>query len=218
MVTQCTTSQFTTNNGVLGLDQTAMSRVVRRATAQSVGDGPFDAAAPNRVFPPEKWDSVSHKLKTMITQRVHWRNDYGIPVDVEVQIQRQRRTMVLSSPNFAFVRERYTTKLGYDTDGTQVLAADPDPSKVWNTEWGGGIWTGFTDGKPNEAHYRASQPESTLVLEPIRLGPNQALDVRFNASLITAHDWWDKSVIENYRAEMYVFANTIQFRAFPQPV
>lgn len=218
MATQCTTSQFTTNNGILGLDKSAMSRVVARSRVESTGDGPFDAAMPARVFPPESWDKVSHAMKTMIDQRVHWKNDYGIPVDVEVQIQRQRRTMVISSPNFAFIRERYTTKVGYDSAGANVLADEPDPSKTWNTEWGGGIWIGFTDGRPNEGHYRASQPESTLTLEPIRVGAGQSLDVRFRASLITAHDWWMKDTIKNYLAEMYVFSNTMQFRAFPQPV
>lgn len=217
MATQCTTSQFTTNGGILGLDRTAFSRIVARSRVESTGDGPFQAAMPNRVFPPEEWDNVSHSMKTMIDQRVHWKNDYGIPVEVEVQIQRQRRTMVLSAPNFAFIRERYTTAVGYDSP-TNVMAADPDPTKVWNTEWGGGIWTGFTDGKPNQAHYRSSQPESTLTLDPIRVGAGQSLDVRFRASLITAHDWWMPSTITDYIAEMQIFSNTIQFRAFPQPV
>lgn len=220
MTTQCTSSQFTTAGGVLGLDRSAMSRVVARSTQPSTGDGPHGAHAPARVFP--EGSSVSPSLKTMIDQRVHWKNDYGVPVEIEVQIQRQRRTMHLSSPNYAFVRERYTHRVGVD-GRQQVLAPEPDPTTAWNTEWGGGIHVGLKTsgdnaGKPLYGQYRSSMPESTLTLEPILVGVNQSLDVRFRASLITPYDWWQHSELEFPVSHMEIFSNTILFRAHPQPV
>lgn len=216
MATQCTTRQFTTNGGVLGLDRSAMSRVVARSTVESTGDGPHGAHAPARVFP--ETDVVSRNLKTMIDQRVHWKNDYGVPVLVQTQIQRQRRTMHLSAPNYAFVRERYTQRVG--TDGaTNVLAPEPDPTVQWNTEWGGGIHTGLKPGgKPNFGQYRASMPESSLMLEPVRVGVGQSIDVRFRCSLITPYDWYQASQIEFFVAQMHVFANTILLWAYPEAV
>lgn len=213
---QCTTAQFTTNGGILGLDRSAMARVVARSTVESTGDGPHGAHAPARVFP--EGDQVSGSLKTMIDQRVHWKNDFGVPVEVEVQIQRQRRTMHLSAPNYAFIRERYTLAVG--TDGpANVLAEEPDPTVRWNTEWGGGIHTGLKpDGKPMFGQYRASMPESTHMLEPRRVGVGQSIDVRFRASLITPYDWYQASQIEFFVAHMEVFSNTILLRAFPEAV
>lgn len=212
----CTTGQFTTNGGILGLDRSAMVRVVARSTVESTGDGPHGAHAPARVFP----DDATHSraLKVMIDQRVHWKNDFGVPVEVEVQIQRQRRTMHLSSPRYAFIRERYTLAVG--TDGpTNVLAEEPDPTIRWNTEWGGGIHTGLKpDGKPAFGQYRASMPESTLMLEPRRVGIGQSIDVRFRAGLITPYDWYADSEIEFPVAHMEVFSNTILLRAFPEAV
>lgn len=225
MATQCVTGQFTTNGGVLGLDRSAMSRVVARSTQPSTGDGPHGGHAPARVFP--EGAAVSPNLKIMIDQRVHWKNDYGVPVEIEVQIQRQRRTMHLSAPNYAFVRERYTHRVGVD-GAQQVLAPEPDPTTAWNTEWGGGIHVGLKTaaqgwpeddrGKPLYGQYRSSMPESTLTLEPILVGVDQSLDVRFRAGLITPYDWWQSSELEFPVAHMEIFSNTILFRAHPQPV
>lgn len=212
----CTSSQFTTNGGILGLDRSAMSRVVARSTVESTGDGDHGAHAPARVFP--EGDQVSRSLKTMIDQRVHWKNDYGCPVTVQTQIQRQRRTMHLSAPNYAFVRERYTQRVGVDGP-SMVLAEEPDPTLRWNTEWGGGIHTGLKpDGKPNFGQYRSSTPESSLMLEPVRVGVGQSIDVRFRCSLITPYDWYQASQVEFFVARMEVFSNTILLWAHPEPV
>ena len=217
MAAQCTTTQFTTNNGILGLDRSAMSRIVARSTVESTGDGDHGAHKPQSVEPATDWNSVSHSLKTMIDQRVHWKNDYGVPVEVETQIQRARRTMVLSAPNFAFIRERYTFRVGIDST-TNVLAPDPDPTTVWDTEWGGGIDLGLANGQPKYGRYRSSTPESTLTLEPVRVGVGESIDVRFRAALITPYLWWQPSKIENFVARMEAFSNTILLRAYPQPV
>lgn len=218
MATQYTTSQFTTNDGVLGLDRSAMSRVVARSTVQSTGDGDHGAHAPIAIVP--AGTSYSTSLKTMIDQRVHWRNDYGVPVVVQVQIQRARRTMYLSAPNFAFVRERYTHRVGIDFP-TNVLAPEPDPTSVWDTEWGGGIDVGQTGGSPNYGQYRQSQPESSLMLEPVSVGANQSIDVRYRASLITPYRWWAKEAYSNqsdFVARTEAFNNTILIWAYPTAV
>lgn len=210
-------SQFTTNGGVLGLDRSAMSRVVARSTVASTGDGDHGAHAPNGVEPQEDWDSVSHNLKTMIDQRVHWKNDYEGPVLIQTQIQRSRRTMRLSAPNYAFIRERYTQRVGVDFL-TNVIAPDPDPTNQWNTEWGGGIDVGLQDGSPRYGQYRSSMPESTLMLEPLRVGVGESIDVRFRASLITPFLWWQESEIQSFVARMEAFSNTLLLWAYPEPV
>ena len=227
MARQYTTSQFTTTDGVLGLDRSAMSRVVARSTVQSTGDGDHGAHNPRDVQPPEAWDEVDHNLKTMIDQRVHWKNDYGVPVQVQVQIQRSRRTMVLQSPNFAFIRERYTHRVGTDFL-TNVLAPEPDPSEIWQTEWGGGIDVGVQRPEgggegwvPRYGRFRNSTPESSLMLEPVTVGATQSIDVRYRAALITPYTWWEKSTYErevDFIARSEAFSNTILIWAHPQAV
>ncbi|AJE32507.1 hypothetical protein B842_03270 [Corynebacterium humireducens NBRC 106098 = DSM 45392] len=221
--TQFTTSQFTTNGGVLGLDRSAMSRVVARSTVQSTGDGNHGAHAAASVVPEES--SNSPALKTMIDQRVHWKNDYGVPVVVQTQIQRARRTMYLSAPNFAFIRERYTHRVGVD-QLTNVLAPEPDPTSVWNTEWGGGIDIGVEGREgggvsPRYGQYRASMPESSLMLEPVRVGVGESIDVRFRAALITPYRWWNRDGYANpdhYVARTEAFSNTLLLWAYPEAV
>ena len=227
MARQYTTSQFTTTDGVLGLDRSAMSRVVARSTVQSTGDGNHGAHAPQSVLPPEETDEVDQNLKIMIDQRVHWRNDYDVPVTVQVQIQRARRTMLLSAPNYAFIRERYTHRVGTDLL-TNVLAPEPDPTEVWDTEWGGGIDIGVerVDGEgnrltPKYGHYRSSAPESSLMLEPVAVGARQSIDVRYRAALITPYAWWQPSTYENeadFVARAEAFSNTILLWAYPMAV
>lgn len=218
MPTQFTTSQFTTNEGVLGLDRSAMSRVVARSTVASTGDGDHGAHAPASVVPTD--GSYSPNLKTMIDQRVHYKNDYGVPITVQVQIQRSRRTMLLSAPNFAYIRERYTHAVGVDFI-TNVLAPDPDPTYIWNTEFGGGIDVGLEAGQPRYGRYRASTPESSLMLEPVEVGVTQSIDVRFRASLITPYRFWLKESYANqddFVARMEAFSNTILLWAYPTAV
>lgn len=215
MSTQFTTSQFTTDGGVLGLHRSAMSRVVARSTVQSTGDGDHGAHAPQAVVPADSDYSTS--LKTMIDQRVHWKNDYGVPVTVQVQIQRSRRTMALSAPNYAFIRERYTHRVGLDLV-TNVLAPDPDPTQVWNTEFGGGIDLGLENGKPRYGQFRSSMPESSLMLEPVQVPAGQSIDVRFRASLITPYRWWQPSMLESPIARMEAFSNTLLLWAYPEAV
>lgn len=227
MARQYTTSQFTTTDGVLGLDRSAMSRVVARSTVQSTGDGNHGAQAPQGVVPRAEADEVDNNLKIMIDQRVHWRNDYGVPVTVQVQIQRARRTMLLSAPNYAFIRERYTHRVGTDLL-TNVLAPEPDPTEVWDTEWGGGIDVGVkraegvADGwTPNYGQYRSSAPESSLMLEPVAVGARQSIDVRYRAALITPYTWWQPSAYEkesDFVARAEAFSNTILVWAYPMAV
>ena len=57
--TQFTTGQFTTNGGVLGLDRSAMSRVVARSTVQSTGDGAHGGHAPGTLGGSTTWGDVS---------------------------------------------------------------------------------------------------------------------------------------------------------------
>lgn len=213
--------QFVTAGGRLGLDRSAIPRVVVEHVQSSTADGPFGQQAPSAVFPSSV--PVNPNLKMMINQRAHWRNDYGVAVQIQIQIQRARRTMAVSAPNYAFIRERYTTRVGYDTP-LPIIAPDPDPSgSIWNTEWGGGIDVGVRgDGQgswvPNYGRIRMSQPESGLNLPLMRLEVNQAIDVRFRASLITPYTWWDNIPNNDKLFEMYAFSNTIRVVAYPEPI
>lgn len=211
--------QFVTAGGVLGLDRSAIPRIVAENVKESTGDGPHDQQAPASIWPTDK--PMERSLKLLIDQRVHWKNDYGTAVQVQVEIQRARRTMYLSSPNYAFVRERYTTKIGYDTP-YPVLADDPDPALLWNTEWGGGIDVGIHgEGEgwvPNYGQFRMSTPESSLTMPLRRLEKDQAIDVRFRASLITPYQWWANIPDKDRVAQMYAFSNTIRITAYPEPI
>lgn len=212
--------QFVTAGGVLGLDRSAVPRVVVENVASATGDGPFGQQAPASIYPDST--PINSYLKTMLDQRAHWKNDYGTAVQVQVQIQRARRTMYTTAPNFSFIRERYTTRIGYDSP-TPVTATNPDPTTIWNTEWGGGIDVGVRAAEgggwvPNYGQFRLSTPESSLTLPLARLEVNQAIDVRFRAALITPYLWWD-NIPEGRRAfEIYAFSNTIRIVAYPEPL
>lgn len=212
-------AQFVTADGRLGLHRSAIPRVVVENVVNSTGDGPFGQQWPNEVVP--STTPVNQNLKTMIDQRAHWKNDYGVAVQVQVEIQRSRRTMYTSAPNYAFIRERYTQAIGYDTPST-ILAPDPNPATVWNTEWGGGIDVGVHNPGsgfiPNYGQFRLSLPESSLTLPLRRLEVNQAIDIRFRAALITPFRWWDNIPAGNRAFEMYAFSNTIRITAFPEPI
>lgn len=221
MATQAVTTQFTTNGGVLGLDRSAMSRVVARSTVQSTGDGDHGGHSPQQLGGSTTWDDVSPDLKTMIDQRVHWKNDYRVPVTIQTQIQRARRTFFISAPNFSFIRERYTQRVGTDGPGANVLAPDPDPTNIWNTETGGGIDAGLEGGKPRYTRWRYSQPESSLMLEPVRVGVGQSIDVRFRASLITPFRWWAPKAYADeadFVARAEAFSNTLLLWAYPENI
>lgn len=202
------------------MDRSAVPRLVVEHVANSTADGPFTQQAPASIYP--AGTPIVTSLKTLIDQRAHWKNDYGVPVQVQVQIQRARRTMYTSAPNFAFIRERYTTRIGYDSP-VPIVAPDPNPTSTWNTEWGGGIDVGVrSNGSggwiPNYGQFRLSTPESSLTLPLARLEADQAIDVRFRAALITPYLWWDNIDAGNRSFEMYAFSNTIRILAFPEPI
>lgn len=56
------------------------------------------------------------------------------------------------------------------------------------------------------------------MLEPVRVGIGESIDVRFRCSLITPYDWYQASQIEFFVARMEVFSNTILLWAYPEPV
>lgn len=204
MATVCTTRQFRTDDGVLGLHRSAQSRLVVENEQPSTGDGPVSG---NPGVPG----------KRLIDQRAHWVNDYDLPVQVQVQIQRRRRTMYLSAPNYLFIRERYTWVVGRDTNGP-ITAPEPTVDPTWQTEWGGGIDVGIHSHPPvpNYGQFRLSTPESTLMLPLIRLTAGQSIDVRFRAQAVNPYTWWDNSPTKV--AEIFAFGNTIRMLAFPETV
>ena len=210
----CTSKQFSTDNGVLHLARSAMPRIVLESTSNSMNDGNITGHSP------------MNNQKIMIEQRGHWKNDFGVPVNVQVQIQRSRRTMSATCPHTVFLRERYTTRVG--TDGiTQVMAPEPTTEPDWNTEWGGGIFAPFGSMQA-ENEWPAitswqSTPEATTTLDQIRVDVGQSLDVRFRVGLVTNAyvnvPWEDAKPRNNYPiAFVWAFRNVLRFFAFPEPV
>lgn len=209
----CVSKQFTTPGGVLHLSRSAMPRTVLEQTTPSVNDGPITSHSPMA------------NQKIMIEQRAHWKNDFGVPVNVQVHIQRARRTMSTTCPHVVFLRERYTTRVG--TDGTtQVMAPEPTTNPDWNTEWGFGLFAPFNgmggDKWPSITTWQ-STPEATTVLDQIRVDVGQSLDVRFRVGLVTNAyvnvPWADAKPINNYpTAFAWAFRNTIRMVATPEPV
>ena len=214
-----TTRQFNTAGGILGLDRSAVPRVVLENRKESTADGEFVNQAPNEMHPADA--ERNPNLKLMIDQRAHWKNDYGVAVQAQVMIQRSRRTMYTTAPNYAFIRESYTTRVGVDSP-IPIIAPAPDLVGSWQTEWGGGIDVGIkSDGDggwvPNYGQFRLSTPESSLTAPLVRIEANQSIDIRFRAALITPYRWWDNIPDQNRAFQMYAFSNTIRLMAFPEP-
>lgn len=199
----CATAQFTANNGVLGLDRSAQARLVVENKQSSTGDGPIANNA-NPGIPG----------KILIDQRAHWVNDFGLTVQVQVQIQRARRTLYCSAPNYLFIREAYTWLTGSDSSGP-ITAPTPDIASNWQTEWGGGIDVGINGNpaKPNYGQWRLSTPESALFLPLITLNAGQSIDVRFRANACNPYQWWTNAPTQV--TEIYAFSNTIRMVAYP---
>lgn len=211
--TLCTSAQFSTENGVLHLSRAAMPRVVLETRTPSVNDGEI------------KEHSPIDNQKILIEQRGHWKNDFGVPVTVQVQIQRARRTMSTTCPHTVFLRESYTTRVG--TDGvTQIMAPEPTTEPTWNTEWGAGLFAPFNgmggDEWPPITTWQ-STPEATSTLDQICVPAGQSLDVRFRVSLVTNAyvrvPWGDAHPRDGRpTAFVWAFSNTMRFFAFPDPV
>lgn len=218
MSSVCHSAQFESPGGVLHLARSAMPRVVLEQSTPSVNDGPITSHSPMT------------NQKILIEQRGHWKNDFGVPVNVQVHIQRARRTMSTTCPHLVFLRESYTSRVG--TDGTtQVLAPTPTTHPDWNTEWGGGTFAPFASmqsGDNNASEWPAitswqSTPEATTVLNEIRVPEGQSLDVRFRVGLVTNAfvnvNWGDAKPRNNYDiAFVWAFSNTMRFVATPEPI
>lgn len=210
--TICTTPQFTVTDGVLGLSRAAMPRVVLEATEQSQADGPVTEHS--RMSSP----------KIFIEQRCHWKNDFGVPVWLQVQVQRARRTMTTTNPHHLFLRERWTTAVG--TDGaTQVLAPEPRVDETWDTEWGGGQFHPWRkdEGWPKVVT-TLSAPAATSTLSMITVPEGQSLDFRLRVALVTDAyafvPWDDQEKVDPFphMATMFAFRNTTRFLATPMPI
>lgn len=212
--TICTSAQFQTSDGVLHLARSAMPRVVLETRTPSINDGPITSHSP------------MNNQKIMIDQRGHWKNDFGVPVNVQVHIQRARRTMSTTCPHTVFLRESYTTRVGVD-GSAQVMAPEPRTEPDWNTEWGGGVFAPF-GSMQSDKEWPAittwqSTPEATTVLDQIRVGVGESLDVRFRVGLVTNAyvnvPWGDAKPRNNYpTAFVWAFSNVLRFHAFPEPI
>lgn len=211
--TICTSEQFTTEGGVLHLAASAMPRVVLETTTASTGDGEITSHSPMTG------------QRILIDQRGHWKNDFGVPVKVQVHIQRARRTMSTTCPHTVFLRESYTTRVGTDR-ATQIIAPTPTTNPDWNTEWGFGLFAPFNrmggDEWPPITTWQ-STPEATTVLNEILVPVGQSLDVRFRVGLVTDAyvnvPWEDAHPGNNYpRAFVWAFRNTMRMVATPLPV
>ena len=210
--TICTTSQFTMTDGVLGLSRSAMPRVVLEATQQSINDGPVTE------------HSSQANPKIFIEQRCHWKNDFGGPVWLQVQVQRARRTMTTTNPHHLFLRERWTTAVGVDS-GAQVMAPEPRVDQTWDTEWGGGQFHAWREGEGwPKIVTTLSAPAATSTLGMITVPEGQSLDFRLRVALITDAyafiPWGDQTKQEPFEhvATMFAFSNTTRFLATPIPV
>lgn len=210
--TICTTPQFTVTDGVLGLSRAAMPRVVLEAVEHSQADGPVTE------------HSTARSPKIFIEQRCHWKNDFGVPVWLQVQVQRARRTMTTTNPHHLFLRERWTTAVG--TDGaTQVLAPEPRVDETWDTEWGGGQFHPRREGEGwPKVVTTLSAPAATSTLSMITVPEGQSLDFRLRVALITDAyvkvPWEDQKKVDPFphMATMFAFRNTTRFLATPMPI
>lgn len=164
----CASEQFDAVGGVLHLGYSAMARKVAESAGPSVGDGEFG--------------QLTSTGKLVTDMRCHWKSTYKCPVNVQVQLTRQRRTMQIMSGNFAYIRERFTSAVGIDT-GTPIMASEPTTDPYWDGEFGGGI------GGDGSVGYRTSTPLASCILFTTLIPVGQSLDVRFRATIFTQTPW-----------------------------
>lgn len=172
----CASKQFKADNGVLGLSQSGVARLVVNSYKAATGDGAIDAA-------------LNGGGRTLVEHQAHWVSDYDVAVTAVVLVQRDNRSMQTVAPTQILVRERTTTAVGQDTQN--LIAADtPGTDPNYDAEWAFGIDLGGIDLgalgaiRPFALSY-ASESPSLAFRAALLVLPGQSLDVRYRAAVTT---------------------------------
>lgn len=212
MVNVCTSEQFTEDGGILGLAAAAFAANVASATAASTGDGLVTS-------------HPGSSGKGLIDLSLHWANTYPCAVKVIPILRKQRRSMTATASNILVVRERMTTVVGVDAPGVPVQAPDPDPTSVFDSEWGGGNIVGAAatgDASPRVEVNRYA-PAETVFAPLISITAGESVSLRFRARLYMpygagAAGTFFASVNPNDDNSMHVRGASLELLALPTPL
>lgn len=172
----CATEQFTAADGVLGLSQSGVSRLVVNSYTGATGDGAIDT-------------ELVGAGRTLVEHQAHWVSDYEVAVTAIVMVQRDNRSMQTVAPTQILVRERTTTAVGEDSQN-QITADTPHTDPTFDAEWAYGIDLGGIDLgalgaiRPFALSY-ASESPSLAFRAALLVLPGQSLDVRYRAAVTT---------------------------------
>lgn len=208
MTKVCTTNQFGYNaSGVMGLSVNALPRQVALVQSDSVNDGPE----------PHVDDRHGERL-ILVDQELHWRNPYTCAVKVLPIIKRRARLQMTTATKITLVRERATWLVGQDRE-QRIRADDPDPTLVYDSEWGGGMVVGSdttgTGGSSPRTFSWLSDPESLHALPFLSIPAEWSVSIRFRASM--AFLSIAGSVAAADSNQVWIRGNTLSLLAFPTP-
>ncbi|UIR36972.1 hypothetical protein LZP97_26930 (plasmid) [Rhodococcus sp. DMF-1] len=209
MVNVCTSEQFTEDGGILGLSPFAFAAPVAQTTATSTGDGTITA-------------HPGAGGRALIDASLHWANTYPCPVRVQPILRKQRRALSATASNILVVRDRATTLVGTDAPGVPITAVDPDPTAVFDSEWGGGNIVGAAatgDATPRVEVNRFA-PQQTVLLQMVSVGAGESISVRFKARMYMpygagAAGTFHPSTDANDVNSIAVLGTSIEFVAYP---
>ncbi|MGX4707717.1 hypothetical protein LZP97_26935 (plasmid) [Rhodococcus sp. DMF-1] len=199
----CSSRQFTHSAaGVMGLSMHALPRQVAVVQSDSGGDGELK-------YPDDQG-------RVLVDQELHWANTYPCPVRVLPVIKRRSRLLHTTGSVLLVVRERVTWFVGQDRE-QRVQAADPDPTAVFDSEWGGGdtVGSAATGSAVPRTYSWLLDPETVHLLPFVTVPQDRSISLRLRIAA-----WFRHYVADNAEAdinEVWVRGNTLSLLAFPAP-
>jgi hypothetical protein len=187
------------DGGELSIEKWTLPRHVHDTTYNSVGDGAFTALT-----------TLPGKLM-VDSGIVSWTSDSPLPCRVLLRLQRAYRSLLVSNPNAAQIRDRYT----YTTNGTDPRV--PDVSSSYQAQTGAAIdLSANFQGTPYLGKYWVH--EDAAIIEDW-IGPVPAggtLKLWYRANLWTPPPFSNNANGGSPVHEAYARSTRIQLIAFPQ--
>lgn len=198
----CVSQNFEVSaTGQLAAAEWSVPVVVATATGTSTGDGALTA-------------QTTLPGKQMIDVSLSWTNPRALEVELLLRVQRSYRDLLTSNPNVIQVRDRWTSRISAEpTD----LAPVPDPTSVFNSQWGGGIdLSTNTTATPQagrlwlfeDAHFTEDW------MGPVP--PGYTLNVRYRAYVWTPPPFADNANNNAPTHQVNLRQTTLQFTAMPE--
>lgn len=184
--------------GVLGIEKWSTPRLVVDQSFNSVGDGTL---AVNTTLPG----------KLMIDSGVlSWASDSPLDSNILIRVGRGYRDLLTSNPNAIQVRDRWTTKVG------TASPQDPNPSTVFQSQWGAAMDIGTTNAALPYAgrYWLASDAQITEDWYPA-LHPGETLKIWYKCYAWTPPPFSNNANNNSLQMTVNVRSARIQLWSFP---